>query len=268
LVTDLSRASFVVFDDGKPQRITDFRREDTPASIGLVVDCSGSTTPFAEPIRRSARRLLEGSNPHSEFFLLPFNDRALLHLFDFTKDSGALAKILNAYPVKGMTSLRDACSVALSHMSIHAKCSKRVVIVLSDGNDNASRSDPSELIDRFRDSGTLAYILSWDPSSPGERRSGEFTSNRAWLADLATATGGLLYIPKNESDWQTGAERIALEIRSQYVLQYVPTHDAQDHRLHKVVVRVPSEPNVRVRTRRAYRRVVAPAPVTVGQERN
>jgi Ca-activated chloride channel homolog len=245
LVTNLPETAFQVFENGVPQHIKVFRREDVPVSMGLVIDNSGSMRDKRAKVEAAALTLVKASNPQDEVFIVNFNDEAFLDK-DFTNNIKDLQEGLARIDSRGGTAMRDAIRMSIDHLKEKAKRDKKVLVVVTDGNDNSSGISLESLVKTSQDSGVLIYTVGL--LSEEERREAK-RAKRA-LEALAEATGGEVYFPKDLSDVGRVADQVAHDIRNQYTLGYSPTDVALDgsYRQIKVTASAPNRPVVRTRS--------------------
>jgi VWFA-related protein len=246
-VSNLPRDAFSVTEDGRPQQIEFFQREDTPVTVGLVIDSSGSMRRRRESVIAAGMAFAASSNPADELFTINFNERVWPGLDEgqeFTSDGDTLRHALDRSTARGQTAFFDALSAAMRHLEKGHE-SRKVLVVVSDGGDNASRTTCDDILDRALRSDIVVYTVGIFDSDDDDK-------NPKLLKKLADVTGGEAFFPKTNDDVKPVFERIARDIRSSYTLGYVP-HDGHtgEHRLH-VDVRDPDRRNLRVRARTAY----------------
>ena len=245
LVTNLPESAFQIFENGVQQHIKVFKREDVPVSMGLVVDNSGSMRDKRAKVEAAAITLVKDSNPQDEVFIVNFNDEAFLDK-DFTNNVKDLQEGLARIDSRGGTAMRDAIRMSIDHLKEKAKKDKKVLVVVTDGNDNSSLISLENLVKTSQDTGVLIYTVGL--LSEEERREAK-RAKRA-LEALAEATGGEVYFPKDLSDVGRVANQVAHDIRNQYTLGYSPTDVALDgsYRQIKVTASAPNRPVVRTRS--------------------
>ena len=246
LVTTLPRTAFQVFENGVPQEVKLFKREDIPVSLGLVIDNSGSMRDKRAKVAAAAQDLVKDSNPDDEVFVVNFNDDAYLDTPDFTNDPKVLEQALTKIDSRGGTAMRDAIRMSIDHIKAKAKKDKKVILVVTDGNDNASMISLENLVKDAQQAEVILYAIGL--LSEEERREAK-RAKRA-LDALTEATGGQAYYPKELSDVDRIAHQVAHDIRSQYTIGYSPTNQAYDgsFRQIRVVANGPGRPVVRTRT--------------------
>ncbi|HOK46702.1 MAG TPA: VWA domain-containing protein [Bryobacteraceae bacterium] len=247
LITNLDRNAFQVFEDGVEQPIKIFRREDVPVSMGILVDNSGSMRDKRRKVEDAAMALVKASNPYDEIFVVNFNDEAYLDV-DFTSDPKKLEEGVARIDSRGGTAMRDAIDLAMDHLLKKAKRDKKVLVVITDGNDNASEISLERLIQRTQQREVAIYTIGLLDEE--ERR--EARRAKRALDALAEATGGQAYYPKNVDDVGKFTLEVAHEIRNQYTLAYSPLNANLDGTFRQVKVTVKAKGNPRVRTRSGY----------------
>jgi len=249
LVTDLPESAFSVTENGVPQTIKEFRREDVPVSLGLIIDNSGSMREKLAKVAAAALDLVKASNKDDEVFIVNFNDDAYLdlpHGKDFTNDIAEMEEALSHIDSRGGTAMRDAIRMSIDHVKQKGHHDKKVLVVVTDGNDNSSVISLENLVKAAQQSEVLIYSVGL--LSEEERR--EAVRAKRALEELATATGGETFFPKDLSEVDRYAEDVARDIRSQYTIEYSPSNTAMDgsYRMIKVAVNAPGHPSVRTRS--------------------
>jgi Ca-activated chloride channel homolog len=250
LVSGLKQDDFLVFEDGKPQVICAFREEDLPVSVGLVVDSSESMRLKRREVTQAAISFVERSNRDDEIFVVNFNDQVSLGLpanVPFTNDIRLLEDAVQKSPPEGETALYDAVLAALKHVQLGTR-ERRSLVIISDGDDNASRSTFDQLLAAAETNGVLIYALAVFDSS-------QIESNAAFLTQLAKVTGGNAYLLNSATELPELGPQIARELRSQYTLLYSPSNTKRDgaFRTIRVVAQTPAQGKLFVRTRTGYR---------------
>lgn len=245
LLTNLPRAAFKVFEDGVEQQIRIFRREDVPVSLGLVIDNSGSMRDKRLKVEAAALALVKASNPQDEVFIVNFNDDAYLDV-DFTSDLKKLEEGVARIDSRGGTAMRDAINLSLEHLKEKAKRDKKVILVVTDGNDNTSEITLEKLVQRAQQSEALVYAIGL--LNEEERR--EARRARRALDAIAQATGGQAYYPRDLEEVTQISLQVAHDIRNQYILAYTPSNQNLDGGFRQIRVNVigPNRPVVRTRT--------------------
>ena len=245
LVTDLNQNAFKVFENGQPQQVKIFRREDVPVSLGILIDNSGSMMSKRARVEAAAVAMVRASNPDDEVFIVNFNDDAFLDV-PFTNDLHKMEQGLARIDSRGGTAMRDAVNMSLDYINKQAKKDKKVLLVITDGNDNASNIGLEKVVLRANQADTLVYSIGLFTEE--EKR--EASKAKRALNELTGATGGLSFYPKDLGDVQSQALEIAHDIRNQYTIAYSPTIQELDgsYRQIKVTVDGPGKPTVRTRT--------------------
>jgi len=254
LVTDIPQAGFKVFENNVEQPLKIFNREDVPVSMGIIIDNSGSMREKRPKVAAAALELIKASNPQDEVFIVDFNDVAYLDA-PFTNNIKKLEQVLDKIDTRGGTAMRDAISMSLDYAKESGKKSKKVLLVITDGNDNTSNETLEQLVRKARQSEVLIYCIGLlNEEEPREARA----AKRA-LKELALASGGLDYYPKTLGEVESITPQIAHEIRNQYILAYTPTNQALDGSFRQIRVTVKAPGNPTVRTRNGYYATSAPA---------
>ena len=232
-VADLQQEHFRVFEDKVEQQLKVFKREDVPVSVGILVDNSGSMRDKRRGVNTAAMRFVRSSNPEDEVFIVNFNDESYLDT-DFTDSIKLLEEALERIDSRGGTAFYDAVHLGLAHLKEKASWDKKVLLLITDGEDNASRITLEQLVRSVERSDVMIYTvgLLGGESSRSMRR-----AKRA-LENIAKATGGSTYFPKGLEEVQVVANDIANDIRNQYVLAYTPTNPVLDGKFRKVEVKL------------------------------
>jgi VWFA-related protein len=247
MVTDLGKQDFTVFENGQPQRITLFAREDIPVSIGIVIDNSGSMRDKRPAVNQAALNLVRASNPKDEVFIVNFNDEYYLDQ-DFTADQKLLKEGLDKIDSRGGTALYDAVVASADHLKKTAKLDKKVILVVTDGEDNASRESLEQAIRRLdQEDGPTVYAI----GILGEER--QKRARRA-LQTMADRTGGVSFFPKDISEVDAISKEVAHDIRNQYTIGYRPSVQKTEggFRTVRVEAKAPGHGKMVVRTRTGY----------------
>ncbi|MGZ4859802.1 MAG: VWA domain-containing protein [Candidatus Angelobacter sp.] len=248
LVTNLSPTNFAVYEDNQPQKITSFKREDIPVSIGIVVDNSGSMRTKRAAVTKAVLNLIQASNPQDEVFVVNFNDDPYLDQ-DFTNRLDPLREALDRVDSRGGTALYDAVIASADHLAKGAKKEKKVLLVVTDGVDNESRESLESAIRKVQDdNGPTIYTIGILGDEPGIKR-----AKRA-LQSLSDQTGGVAFFPKDLVEVDEISQEVARDIRNQYSLTYKPTNPRSNggYRKVKVEARAPGYKDLQVRTRDGY----------------
>ena len=249
LVTNLTRDAFTVFENGAPQEIKSVKREDVPVSMGLIIDNSGSMRDKRAKVEAASLALVKDSNPEDEVFVVNFNDEAFLdlpHNKDFTSDIKEMEEALTRIDSRGGTAMRDAIRMSIDHLKEKAHKDKKVLVVVTDGNDNSSVIGLENLVKAAQQSETLVYGV----GLLGEEERREAARAQRALKSLGEATGGAVFFPKDVSDVDRIAHQVAHDIRNQYTIEYSPSNTAMDgtFRQIKIAVKAPGNPTVRSRS--------------------
>jgi VWFA-related protein len=245
LLTNLKQSAFKVFENGQPQQVKRFRQEDVPVSLGIIIDDSGSMSNKRSRVEAAALALVRASNPQDEVFIVNFNDEWYLDV-PFTDDIHKMEQGIAKIDSRGGTAMRDAISASLDYMREKAKKDKKVLLVITDGNDNASNTSLEKIVGRSNQSDTLVYAIGLF----AEEEKHDAAKARRALSELTTATGGVAFYPKDVSEVQALAVEIAHDIRSQYTIEYTPSIQELDgsYRQIKVTADGPGKPVVRTRS--------------------
>jgi VWFA-related protein len=214
-ITNLDGSAFSVFEDDKPQRITSFRREDVPVAIGIVIDDSGSMRDKRPAVNAAAINLVRASNPKDRVFIVNFSDECFLDQ-DYTSSIPELQTALEHIEAHGGTALYDATIVSADHLEKSGGLERKVLLVVTDGEDNASHESLEQAVRRLQvENGPTVYTIGL---LQGEHSS---QSHRA-LGEIAEKTGGVAFFPKDLTEVNTITTQIAHAIRNQYTIGYKP----------------------------------------------
>ena len=252
LVQDLKASDFKVYEDGVEQKIISFQHTDLPVSMGLVVDNSGSMADKRPAVNESALDLIEASNPQDEAFVVNFSDEAYIDQ-DFTSSVAKLREGLSHIDSRGGTALYDAIVASADKLVADGKRPKQVLVVITDGEDNASMTTLEQTIARVQQlSGPVIYsigLLFGDDMTHSEARSA-----RRALEELSTETGGIAFFPKNMEQVDQIAAEVARDIRSQYTIGYRSTKPSSVPGFRRVEVTAQAKGmgKLTVRTRTGY----------------
>lgn len=233
LVTGLGQENFQVFEGKKAQEIRHFSSEDTPVSVGIILDSSGSMKDKMERVREAVHQFCETANPQDEFFMITFADEPRL-VSDFTSVPEEIEKELLFTQPRGRTALLDAVYMALGKMH-EAKYGKKALLIISDGGDNHSRYSEREVKAAVKESDVMIYAVgTFDRYVPTEEeRLGPYL-----LSSIAEPTGGRAFTLQNPNDLPAVAHRIGTELRTQYVIGYRPQDAPHDGKWHKISVKL------------------------------
>jgi len=248
LVTGLPKSAFSLTENGVAQEISLFKAEDIPISLGLIIDNSGSMRDKRGKVEAAALALVKDSNPQDEVFVVNFNEEPFLDLppgVYLTNDIDILKRALERIDSRGGTAMRDAIASSIVHLKEHATKDKKVLVVVTDGNDNASQINLENLVKASQQAEVLIYsvglLAEEDPHAAREAK-------RA-LNSLADATGGVAFFPKEVAEVDRIAHQVAHDIRNQYTIGYSPANTEMDgkFRVIKIAVNAPGKPAVRTR---------------------
>ena len=248
-VPDLREANFEVYEDGVKQSIRLFKHEDVSVTVGLIVDHSGSMRHKLTDVVAAARTFVQASSAQDEMFVVNFSDKVTMGLpagIPFTNRADDLARAISNTPAAGMTALYDALIVARTRLQRGTR-DKKVLVLISDGRDNASKHGLAEVIAMTQKSKALIYAIGiFDPEDPDR--------NPGVLRRIAAATGGEAYFPRQLPDVVAVCERIAHDIRQQYTIGYVSrvASPSGTYRTIRVVAKDLEKRKLLVRTRPGY----------------
>jgi Ca-activated chloride channel family protein len=247
LITNLDKTAFTVFENNQPQAITSFRHEDVPVAMGIVIDNSGSMRDKRDKVNKAAINLVRSSNPQDQVFVVNFNDEFYLDQ-DFTGDINKLRTALEKVETRGGTALYDAVVASADHMKRNARLQKKVLFVVTDGEDNSSRESLEQAVRRVsEENGPTVYAI----GLLGEEK--QRRARRA-LETLAEKTGGLAFLPRTADEVDEISRTVAHDIRNQYTIGYKPTtpRSAGGYRTIHVDARAKGYNKLSVRTRSGY----------------
>jgi len=248
VVSGLTRENFSVYDNGRPQKITFFQQADTPVTVGLLVDHSGSMAPKLRQVAAALYVFAHSSNPSDEMFVVNFSDGVALQPLDgqpFTNDARVLERAVTAVSASGQTALYDAVIEGLHHLQL-GTLDKKALLIVSDGGDNASRHKYAEVLQLAQQSQPVIYSIGLVGGTLEEENPGV-------LRRLAKDTGGLAFFPDSVESVVEISRAIAADLREQYTIGYAPERKG-DASFRKVSVKVtrPGREKLRVRTRPGY----------------
>lgn len=229
-ITHLTRDDFELFEDDVRQEIRYFGREDSPVSIGILLDSSGSMRDKRSAATQAAERFFGNTNPEDEFFLVEFGDRPRV-VTPFTSDSSEIYGRIRRAHAFGRTSLYDAVQLALVEMK-RAKHSRKALFVLSDGADNRSRSSFGSIRNAMLESDVQLYAVGI--YGEGEAATREEAAGPGVLTELTQATGGTCFPLVSVRDLPEIAARISEQLRNRYVIAYSPAVNEKDGKYRKI----------------------------------
>lgn len=254
-VPGLKEENFKVFEDKVEQKLSVFKQEDVPVSFGLVVDNSGSMRAKRPQVNAAAMTFVKTSNPQDEGFVVNFNDDYYLDTeHDFTSDLTEMKTALERIDARGSTALFDAVIGSLDHLKKGTR-DKKVILVVTDGEDNASRHSLENAVEQAQRSNALIYAVGLFSDDDIKHDHRAMKRARTALSQLANATGGLAFFPENVEDTEAICTQIARDIRNQYTMAYYPTNAARDGSFRSVQVEVippRGAGKLTVRTRTGY----------------
>jgi VWFA-related protein len=248
IVTTLEKGDFKVYEDGRPQTIASFRHEDIPVSMGIVVDNSGSMREKRQKVNAAALNLVRSSNPSDEVFIVNFNDEYYLDQ-DFTSNIKKLQEGLEKIEARGGTALYDAVVASADHLRRNGKLEKKIIFVVTDGDDNESGETLEQAVRRLQaDNGPVVYaigILEKDEHPKHAKRALQIMSER---------TGGIAFFPQTLDEVDAISRTVAHDIRSQYTIGYKPSTPKNQggYRQVKVEAHSSSHGKLTVRTKSGY----------------
>jgi Ca-activated chloride channel family protein len=250
-VLGLDKSAFAVQDNDSPQQVTAFSNEDTPASVAVVFDISGS---MSEAKTAQAKQALAGfiqtSHPLDEFFLVSFDSQAHL-LLAGSRDGDAVLNKFTYFQPGGNTALYDALYLGLERVT-HGTYPRRAILLITDGEDNASRYTFKEIRRALRESDVSVYTIG---VREGSLHTSASIAAEIDLRNLATVSGGETFFPRDSRQMDEAFERIALELRHQYSIAYRPENFAPDGKWHRLKIRVTQadgDHRLVVRSRQGY----------------
>jgi len=248
MVTDLDRSAFTVLEDGKPQTIVSFRHEDIPVAMGIVIDNSGSMREKRAKVNQAALNLVRSSNPQDEIFVVNFNDEYYLDQ-DFTNDLLKLKEALEKIDAKGGTALYEAVVASAEHLKKNGRLERKVLFVVTDGEDNASRESLEQAVKQLQEeNGPSVYAIGILGNEEHPKRA------RRALEIVAQRTGGLAFFPKTLDEVDEISRQVAHDIRNQYTIGYQPTNPRSSGGFRTIRVEAKSRTHgkMEVRTKSGY----------------
>jgi Ca-activated chloride channel family protein len=241
-VTDLRQEDFRVSEDGKPQNIKYFSREELPVSYGLVVDASGSQRALLTHVIKAGKNIVGGNKPGDETFVVRFIDADSIQVEQgFTSNKDALSDALdNIYVEGGLTAVIDAVNFSIDYLKKSkrppASARRQAIILITDGEDRGSRTHADALLNRLREEDAQFFVI-------GLTKMSNIKSSRekaaSFLTRIAEASGGRAFFPKDPSELPGVVDEITRDLHTQYVIGYTSTNTARDGSFRKVQVTVP-----------------------------
>jgi Ca-activated chloride channel homolog len=257
IVTDLDKSAFAVFEDGKPQTIISFRHEDIPVAMGILIDNSGSMREKRSKVNQAALNLVRSSNPEDEVFVVNFNDEYYLDQ-DFTNDLLKLKEALEKIDTKGGTALYEAVVASAEHLKRDARRERKVLFVVTDGEDNASRENLEQAVKQLQEeNGPSVYTIGILGNEEHPKRA------RRALEIIAQRTGGLSFFPGTLDEVSDISRQVAHDIRNQYTIGYKPTNPRASggFRTVRIEAKAKGHSKLAVRTKSGYYAGAQAAPV-------
>ena len=236
LVTGLESDNFRVFEDNIEQELVTFSAEDVPISIGVIFDFSGSMSNKVGKAREAAVQFFKTANPADEFFMVSFNERAEL-TSSFTNSVEDLQSRMMLTTAKGRTALLDAIYLGLSQMR-GAHNAKRALLILSDGGDNHSRYNESDVKRLVKEADTQLYAIGIYDALGFRNRTPEELNGPSLLSEVTEMTGGRVFSVEKLEELPDIASKIGMELRNQYVLGYRPSNKVHDARWRKIKIKL------------------------------
>jgi Ca-activated chloride channel homolog len=248
IITNLDRTAFTVFEDGKPQSIISFHHVDIPVAMGIVIDNSGSMREKRSKVNQAALNLVRSSNPRDEVFIVNFNDEQYLDQ-DFTHDLLKLKEALEKIDARGGTALYDAVVASADHLKQNARLEKKVIFLVTDGEDNASSETLEQAIKQLQlEGGPSVYAIGILGDEDHPKRA------KKALQIIADRTGGIAFFPKTLDEVDNISRTIANDIRNQYAIGYKPLSPkkAGEFRQIRVEAKAKGHSKLVVRTKSGY----------------
>ena len=244
LLTDLKKEAFRVTENGVEQVIKTFRREDVPVTLGLVIDNSGSMKDKRQRVEAAAINLVKSSNRDDEVFIVNFNDEGYLDV-PITNDLKKMEEGVARIDSRGGTALRDAIAMSIDYMKDKARKDKKVLLIVTDGDDTASTMAIEKCAQKVAQSEVLVFaigLLNQESARDAKRA-------KRSLDAITHASGGAAYYPKDLTEVEKIAQQVAHEIRNQFTIAYSPTSPEDGgYRTVKVTAKGPASPQVRTRS--------------------
>jgi Ca-activated chloride channel homolog len=246
LVTGLNRGDFSIYVNNVLEPITSFRREDVPVALGIVVDNSGSMRDKRQRVNQAVLNLIRASNPQDEVFVVNFSQTPYLDQ-DFTSDVNLLQAALHQVSSRGSTALYDAVVASAVHLRNNPRLTKKVLLVITDGQDNMSQETLQDAIRKLQpNKGETVYAI-------GLTDQGMTQTGRDALQVLASSTGGVAFFPQGLDEVNEITRAVAHDIRSQYTLAFKPENTvSKGYQAIRVEARGPAHTRMTVRTRSGF----------------
>src|ERR1700693_4539102 len=259
-VAGLGKEDFQVFEDKVPQQIESFSHEDVPVTVGLLIDNSGSMRSKRSDVINAALAFARSSNPEDQVFVVNFNEHVLMGLpanVKFAGNEQQLETALSRNKADGLTALYDAVAVALEHLK-QGKWDKKVLIVISDGGDNASSHTLSQILSMVNQSSAILYTMGIFDANDDDR-------NPRVLKQLSRISGGESFFPQSLDEILPVCQQIAHDIRNQYTISYAPANRKSDGTYRTIEVKARNRSNhgrLTVSTRAGYSAPLSPSPAS------
>jgi Ca-activated chloride channel homolog len=255
VVPGLPEQDFRVYEDKVEQKIALFHNADIPITVGIIVDNSASMRTKRARVNAAALTFVKTSNPQDEVFVVNFNDEYYLDMDkDFSSDPKDLQEALDRIDARGMTALYDALVGSLDHLKKGTQ-DKKVLLVITDGEDDASRETLKFAVRTAQDSNAVIYAIGlFADDARKEKKQGETA-----LKEITKATGGEAYFPETVDEVEALCTKIAKDIRNQYTVAYYPTNTAKDGSFRNVKIDVKSPAGMGKLTVRAKPGYFAPS---------
>jgi Ca-activated chloride channel family protein len=247
--TNLARENFAVYEGDQPQQIRYFSAEDSPISIGLLLDVSGSMQDKIDTERAAVEQFFKNANPEDDYFVITFNNQPHV-LSDVTRSTSGIETELGLVRPSGSTALLDAVYLGVSKLR-QAQYSRRALVIISDGGDNASRYKLNEIKSIVAESDVMVYAIGIFGTSPF--KTFEEAMGKRWLSAMTDVTGGRTTTVKDLSRLPEECALLSRELRTQYVLGYHPSEAVADGKWHKIKILV-TNPSDAERFRSFYRK--------------
>jgi Ca-activated chloride channel homolog len=247
LVTNLERASFTAYENGVQQAITSFHRDDVPVAMGIIIDNSGSMREKRDKVNQAVLNLIRASGPNDETFVVNFSQDSYLDQ-DFTNDANLLQIALQKLSAQGSTALYDTIVASAVHLKNNTRVERKVLLVITDGRDNASQETLQETMRRLQqENGPTIYAIGL---LGGELQ----PSDTGALQSLAAATGGVAFFPQRLDEVDDITRVVARDIHSQFTIGYKPLDHSKNggYRTIEVKAQAPGYRKLTVRTRSGY----------------
>lgn len=235
-VLGLEKNDFTIFEDGVEQKITHFSGEDAPLSVGILFDTSGSMDMKTDTSHHAVAEFLKTMNAQDEAFLVQFSDKPEL-VQEFTGNPKDIEDRMGKLKTGGLTALLDAVELGVREMK-KAKNPRKALVVVSDGGDNNSRYTAADIKDIVKEADTQIYAMGVFEPNFFPSLSTELVSGPRLLAQIADQTGGRAFGASEFGQLPGIAEKIAIELRNQYVLGYYPRNSEHDGKYRKVEVKM------------------------------